>query len=71
MLTDTHYRELWRIHTDPHHRHTNSDIAQQLIHNLSLLEYANGDSWWDAHPIVWPLLEERRDSLSNGSILRA
>jgi energy-coupling factor transporter ATP-binding protein EcfA2 len=71
MLTDDHYRELWRIHTDPQHRYTNSATAQQLVHNLSLLEYANGDSWWDAHPVVRPLLEERRDRLAQDLVARA
>jgi hypothetical protein len=72
LLTDEHYRELWRIHTDPHHRYTNSEAAQQLVHNLSLLEYdEDGDSWWDVHPVVRPLLEERRDQLIQNGIARA
>ena len=71
LLTDEHYRELWRIHTDPHHRYTNSQAAQELVHNLSLLEYdEDGDSWWDVHPVVRPLLEERRDTLIRDGIAR-
>ena len=71
MLTDAYYRELWRIHTDPLHRYTNSPTAQELVHNLSLLEYGDGDTWWDVHPVVRPLLEERRDTLGNLNLARA
>lgn len=71
MLTDDHYRELWRIHADPLHRYTNSPTAQELVHNLSLLEYADGDAWWDVHPVVRPLLEERRDTLGDLNLARA
>lgn len=71
MLTDRHYRELWRIHNDPLHRYANSETAQELVHNLSLLEYSNGESWWDVHPVVLPLLEERRDGLDPNLLARA
>lgn len=32
---------------------------------LSLLEYDGGPARWAVHPIVRPLLEERRDEFSN------
>lgn len=64
LLTAEHYRELWRVQHDPRKQQTNSPISQELIHNLSLLEYRNDDSWWDVHPIVAPLLEERADELA-------
>ena len=35
----------------------NDELDRECLHNLSLLEYRNYDSWRDAHPIVWPLLE--------------
>ncbi len=70
MLTEAHYRELWRIHTDPLHRYTNSPTAQELVHNLSLLEYGDGDAWWDVHPVARPLLEERRDIFGDATIAR-
>jgi hypothetical protein len=34
----------------------NEDIVQELLHNLSLLEYRNDETWGDVHPIVKPLL---------------
>ena len=71
MLTDAHYRELWRIHTDPLHRYINSPTAQELVHNLSLLEYGDGDAWWDVHPVVRPLLEEQREAFGNATVARA
>ena len=71
MLTDAYYRELWRIHTDPLHRYINSPTAQELVHNLSLLEYGDGDTWWDVHPVVRPLLEERREAFGNATVARA
>lgn len=67
MLTLGKYRELWRVHTDPHKQQTGSPVSQELIHNLSLLEYLNDESWWDVHPIVMPLLEERADEMGNST----
>jgi len=64
LLTTEQYRELWRVQHDPRKQQTNSPVSQQLIHNLSLLEYRNDDSWWDVHPIIAPLLEERADELA-------
>jgi energy-coupling factor transporter ATP-binding protein EcfA2 len=58
-LTQGQYEELWRLYQGG--RFVNSQVARDLLHNLSLLEYDGGDAWWAVHPIVWPLLEERAD----------
>lgn len=58
-LTEEQYRELARVYQGG--RFTNSEVARQLLHNLSLLEYNGGDAWWAIHPIVRPLVEERID----------
>jgi hypothetical protein len=58
-LTETQYRELWRIHDGG--AFINNPVSRTLLHNLSLLEYDGGDAWWSVHPIVRPLLEERAD----------
>jgi hypothetical protein len=31
-----------------------------LLHNLYVLEYENGDIWYDLHPIIIDLLERRK-----------
>ena len=33
------------------------EVADRLLHNLSILEY-DGETWWDVHPAVRELLEE-------------
>jgi len=58
-LTDEQYCELWRLYRGG--PFINSQVARDLLHNLSLLEYDGGDAWWGIHPIVRPLLEERAD----------
>ena len=56
LLTKEGYQELQRILQGG--RFANTPLAQDLLHNLSLLEY-NGDGiWWTVHPIVRPLVEE-------------
>ena len=57
-LTQDQYKELERTHSGGWF--VNSEVARSLLHNLSLLEYDGGDAWWAVHPIVRPLLEERR-----------
>lgn len=42
------------------HGFVNEDVIQQVLHNLSLLEYRNSEDWCDVHPIVRPLLELQR-----------
>jgi hypothetical protein len=56
LLTDEQYRELGRIAQGG--EFINSALAQELLHNLSLLEYNGEGAWWAVHPIVRPLLEE-------------
>ena len=58
-LTQDQFAELWRIYSGG--RFVNSEIARSLLHNLSLLGYDGGEAWWAVHPVVQPLLEERRD----------
>jgi len=58
-LTEEQYRELRRIYEGE--AFINSEAARSLLHNLSLLEYDGGDTWWGIHPIVRPLLEEQAD----------
>ncbi len=61
VLEADQYRELWRIYRgEPF---TNSPVARELLHNLSLLQYDGGDAWWGINPIVRPLLEERAGEL--------
>ena len=62
-LTEQQYQELWRLYNGG--SFVNSEVARQLLHNLSLLEYDGGRAWWAVHPVVRPLLEERRDEFSN------
>jgi hypothetical protein len=38
----------------------NAPVVQELIHNLSLLQYDGGETWWAVQPVVIPLLEEWR-----------
>ena len=56
FLTEAHYQELARILRGGQFK--NSDVARELIHNLSLLAYNGGPVWWGVHPIVRPLVEE-------------
>jgi len=54
-LTKEHYHELARILDGE--QFVNSDVAKELIHNLSLLAYDGGQAWRGVHPIVRPLVE--------------
>jgi hypothetical protein len=56
LLTEEHYCELSRILEGG--RFVNSEVARELIHNLSLLAYDGRRVWWGVHPIVRPLVEE-------------
>lgn len=56
LLTEEQYQELLRIVRGG--RFVNSPLAQELLHNLSLLEYNGEGAWWAVHPIVRPLVEE-------------
>lgn len=56
VLREDQYQMLKKINEDKEKRVTNNEIVRQLLHNLSLLEYRNDESWVDVHPIVKPLL---------------
>lgn len=56
LLTEEGYQELHRILQGG--RFENTPLAQNLLHNLSLLEYNGEGIWWAVHPIVRPLVEE-------------
>ena len=58
-LTKEQYEGLWQLYSGG--RFVNSEVARSLMQNLSLLGYDGEDAWWDIHPIVRPLLEERAD----------
>jgi adenylate kinase len=52
------YEVLAARHAD---KHLSSDPeTQELLQQLALLQYSNGEVWCDVHPVVLPLLEERR-----------
>lgn len=66
-LRAEHYPQLRIVHQDKRvreihrvQRRPDKDEAElallELLHNLSILEYCNEDSWWDVHPIVQSLL---------------
>ena len=58
MLKPEEYDELRHIYNNPSKQPFSSNIAQKLVHNLSLIEYRNDGTWWDVHPVVVPLLSE-------------
>lgn len=57
LLRPEHYKILKQTKKDKEKRIVNEEIVQELLHNLSLLEYRNDETWTDVHPIVKPLLE--------------
>lgn len=44
----------------------NEESVREVLHNLSLLEYANDQRWCDVHPIVDPLLDQEQASRAHG-----
>jgi len=54
LLTEEHYKELWRINCGG--VFLNGPLARELLHNLSLLQYNGNDAWWAVHPIIRPLV---------------
>ncbi|MBI5207679.1 MAG: hypothetical protein HY934_07805 [Candidatus Firestonebacteria bacterium] len=57
LLRQKHYKILKQIKEDKDKKIVNEETTQELLHNLSLLEYRNDETWGDIHPIVKPLLE--------------
>ncbi len=52
---DKRVREIHRVRQRPEEEESELALLE-LLHNLSILEYSNEDSWWDVHPIVKSLL---------------
>jgi hypothetical protein len=65
LLTEEQYLELSRLSRG--RPFVNNPVVQELLHNLSLLEYNGGDAWWGVHPIVRPLLKERAQALGEAN----
>lgn len=57
LLTEDQYSELFKVRGS--NERYNSTITQQLLANLSVLEYKNGETWVDVQPIVKKILDER------------
>ncbi|MEW5768041.1 MAG: hypothetical protein AB1797_10550 [bacterium] len=57
LLRKEHYEILKRIKEDKDKRIINEEIVQELLHNLSLLEYRNDETWGNLHPIIRPLVD--------------
>lgn len=55
VLRDKQVREIHRAQRRPGEEEPELALLE-LLHNLSILEYCNQDSWWDVHPIVKSLL---------------
>ncbi|HBY93396.1 MAG: hypothetical protein M5U01_03285 [Ardenticatenaceae bacterium] len=51
------YSRLKRIHLEKGCEST--EQAWEYLHSLCVLEYVNGDYWYDVHPVVLRLIEER------------
>ncbi len=54
------YPHLWKVHETKSIDAVPTDVANKLLHNLSILEY-DGETWWDVHPSVQDLLREREE----------
>jgi len=57
MLKPEQYPVLAERHNDK--TLSSQPEVQELLHNLSLLEYANDDPWCDVHPVILPVVQER------------
>lgn len=56
-LTREDYARLKRIHIQKDY--DDDDHAWEYLHSLCVLEYVNGDYWYDVHPAVQRLIAER------------
>lgn len=56
VLRPAHYEAL--RHAETSRTVVNEEAVQEILHNLSLLEYRNSRDWVDVHPIVKPLLAQ-------------
>jgi PHD/YefM family antitoxin component YafN of YafNO toxin-antitoxin module len=57
LLSEDDYKVLAARHADK--RLSSDEAVQRLLQSRALLEYADGQPWCDAHPIVLPVVEER------------
>lgn len=55
VASDKQVREIHRVQHRPGEEEAELALLE-LLHNLSVLEYCNEESWWDVHPIVASLL---------------
>jgi hypothetical protein len=61
VLLDSRQRELLRtVHAD--RRIENDEEHRVLLHTLSVIEFRNGDVWYDVNPLVEPLLSRQESS---------
>lgn len=57
-LRPQHYEALRQVYAS-HEIADAGDLADELVYNLTILEYANDEDWYDVHPLVAELLEKR------------
>jgi hypothetical protein len=60
-LTSQELAVLKRCHRDPARRLTNDEDERRLLQKGALIDYSNGETWCDAHPALWSLLERDDD----------
>lgn len=58
FLEEKHYALLREFHKT--RKLESADKFKDLLYNLSLLEYQDGENWCDVHPIVLPLIKEKK-----------
>jgi hypothetical protein len=56
LLTNDQYRLLLQVRAD--NEMLQPDKLGQLFHILAVLEYSNGETWCDVHPVLNPLLDD-------------
>jgi len=49
-----------------HHQVRDPEKIGPLLQILAALEYANGEPWWNVHPVLEPLLDEDENELVDG-----
>ncbi len=57
LLTTDQLALLWKVRDTK--RVENDEAHRALLHNLSVLEYRNEGVWYDVHPLIEPLLDEK------------
>src|SRR5207253_7886454 len=41
----------------------NDEAERRLLQKGALIDYSNGETWCDSHPVLWPLLERDDDQI--------